>query len=286
MRYAQIVIGPAGSGKSTYCTEMQRHAETARRNIHIVNLDPAAESFEYKPSIDIRDLIHVDDAMEDEEMHFGPNGALVFCMEFLLENLPWLENQLGEDDDDYFIFDCPGQIELYTHLNVMKKLLEALELWNFRLCAVFILDSHFMINSSSFISASMAALSAMTTLEVTFISILSKIDLLSKKSKKQLERFLEPDVKDICANDTVMVNSKWNQKHQMLTEMIGRVLEDYSLIKFAPLNITDEDNLANILFMVDNCMQFGEDRDIKMAEFDAPDEEDEDNDDGYEEGRG
>jgi hypothetical protein len=27
-------------------------------------------------------------------------------------------------------------------------------------------------------------------------------------------------------------------------------------------------------------------RDIKMAEFDAPDEEDEDNDDGYEEGRG
>jgi hypothetical protein len=29
----------------------------------------------------------------------------------------------------------------------------------------------------------------MTTLEVTFISILSKIDLLSKKSKKQLERW-------------------------------------------------------------------------------------------------
>lgn len=67
-------------------------------------------------------------------------------------------------------------------------------------------------------------------------------------------------MKDIFANDTVVVNSKWNQKHQMLTEMIGRVLEDYSLIKFAPLNITDEDNLANILFMVDNCMQFGEDR--------------------------
>ena len=67
-------------------------------------------------------------------------------------------------------------------------------------------------------------------------------------------------MKDICAHDTFLVNSKWNKKHRMLTEMIGRVLEDYSLIKFAPLNITDEDNLANILFMVDNCMQFGEDR--------------------------
>jgi GTPase SAR1 family protein len=153
-----------------------------------VNLDPAAEAFDYNPSIDIRDLIHVDDAMEDEEMHYGPNGALVFCMEFLLDNMSWLEDQLGEDDDDYFIFDCPGQIELFTHLNIMRRLVDALQLCNFRLCAVFLLDSHFMLNSASFISASMAALSAITCLEVTFISVLSKIDLLSKNSKKQLER--------------------------------------------------------------------------------------------------
>lgn len=43
---------------------MQRHGENTRRVIHIVNLDPAAEAFEYKPLADIRDLIHVDDAME------------------------------------------------------------------------------------------------------------------------------------------------------------------------------------------------------------------------------
>ena len=126
--------------------------------------------------------------MEDEEMHFGPNGGLVFCMEFLLENLPWLEEQLGDDDDDYFLFDCPGQIELYTHLDVMKRLVDALQAWNFRLCAVFLLDSHFMINPASFISGTMAALSAMTSLEVSFVNVISKIDLLSKESKEQLER--------------------------------------------------------------------------------------------------
>ena len=27
---------------------------------------------------------------------------------YLAENLDWLEEQLGDDDDDYFIFDCPG----------------------------------------------------------------------------------------------------------------------------------------------------------------------------------
>ena len=31
--------------------------------------------------LDIRDLIQLDDAMEDEELRFGPNGGLVFCME-------------------------------------------------------------------------------------------------------------------------------------------------------------------------------------------------------------
>jgi hypothetical protein len=29
--------------------------------------------------------------MEDEEMKFGPNGGLVFAMEFLLENTEWLQ---------------------------------------------------------------------------------------------------------------------------------------------------------------------------------------------------
>lgn len=32
---------------------------------------------------DIRELIGVDDVMEDAELKFGPNGGLVFCMEWV-----------------------------------------------------------------------------------------------------------------------------------------------------------------------------------------------------------
>ena len=35
-----------------------------------------------------------------EEMEFGPNGALVYCMEYLLENIDWLSDELGEYNDD------------------------------------------------------------------------------------------------------------------------------------------------------------------------------------------
>lgn len=38
MRYAQLVMGPAGSGKSTFCSVVARHAEITKRDVNIVNL--------------------------------------------------------------------------------------------------------------------------------------------------------------------------------------------------------------------------------------------------------
>ncbi|XP_063640997.1 GPN-loop GTPase 3 isoform X4 [Pan troglodytes] len=146
-RYAQLVMGPAGSGKSTYCATMVQHCEALNRSVQVVNLDPAAEHFNYSVMADIRELIEVDDVMEDDSLRFGPNGGLVFCMEYFANNFDWLENCLGHVEDDYILFDCPGQIELYTHLPVMKQLVQQLEQWEFRVCGVFLVDSQFMVES-------------------------------------------------------------------------------------------------------------------------------------------
>jgi GTPase SAR1 family protein len=62
----------------------------------------------------------VDDVMA--EMHFGPNGALIFCMEYLIDNIEWLTEHLeGYLEDDYLLIDCPGQIELYSHIPVFRR---------------------------------------------------------------------------------------------------------------------------------------------------------------------
>ena len=57
------------------------HLQASRRTGHLVNLDPAAdpESFEYAPSIDIRELISLEDVMS--ELKYGPNGGLLYCFE-------------------------------------------------------------------------------------------------------------------------------------------------------------------------------------------------------------
>ena len=78
--YGQLVIGPAGSGKTSYCKILQDGS--FKRNIQVVNLDPAADYVPYQYAVDIRDLISLNDVME--EFKLGPNGGLVFCMEYLL----------------------------------------------------------------------------------------------------------------------------------------------------------------------------------------------------------
>lgn len=179
-------MGPAGSGKSTYCQAMQYHASTLgasrRRTIHVANLDPAAEDFGYELAFDIRDLISVEDVME--ELSLGPNGALVYCMEYLLNNLDWFHDKLEEfGDDEYLILDCPGQLELYTHIPLMRNLIDRMKMWgyNHTMAAVFCLDATFVADTSKFISGSLLSLSAMIALELPHTNVLTKCDLLTEE---------------------------------------------------------------------------------------------------------
>ncbi|CAH1957041.1 unnamed protein product [Acanthoscelides obtectus] len=276
MRYAQLVIGPAGSGKSTYCNALVQQGVDLNRNIEVVNLDPAAEYFDYQPVVDIRELIHVQDTMEDEELHFGPNGGLVFCIEYLLENSDWLHDKLGDQEDDYILFDCPGQIELYTHLTAMKKLVKQLQDWNFNVCSVFLVDVQFMTDGAKFLSGTMAALTVMVNLEIPHVNILSKMDLLSVGARKRLDRFLDPDAHAILGDIELNGMSAFNEKHRNLTETIGKLIESYSLVRFIPLNLKDHESIADILITIDNVIQYGEDQDVRSKDYEEEDPENSD----------
>jgi len=125
--YAQLVIGPAGSGKSTYCYYLSEHCIAAQRLVTLINLDPAAEKSGYTASLDVRDLITLKDVMEG--LKLGPNGGLLYCMEYFENNFEdWLAKELqGYGEGDYLVFDCPGQIELYSHIPVIRSLVDYLQ---------------------------------------------------------------------------------------------------------------------------------------------------------------
>ncbi|XP_063171710.1 GPN-loop GTPase 3 [Candoia aspera] len=259
-RYAQLVMGPAGSGKSTYCSIMAQHCEALNRSMQVVNLDPAAERFDYDVMADIRELIEVDDVMEDDSLRFGPNGGLVFCMEYFANNFDWLEECLGHVEDDYILFDCPGQIELYTHLPVMKQFVEQLQQWEFRVCGVFLVDSQFMVESFKFISGAMVALSAMVSLEIPQINVMTKMDLLSKKAKTEIEKYLDPNMYSVLEDTTDLLKSRQFKK---LTKAICGLIDDYSMVRFLPLDRSDEESVNIILQHIDFAIQYGEDLEFK-----------------------
>jgi len=188
-KFVQLVMGPAGVGKSTYCKTMQEHCANAKRSLHVANLDPAAEFFDYEATFDIRDLICLEDVMD--EMGYGPNGGLVYCMEYLMQNNDWLKDELDNfAEDDYVILDCPGQVELYSHLPLMHNLARLLNMWGYQVVSVYLLDALCVLEPSKFISGCLLSLSCMLQLELPHINVVTKCDLVDKA---QIESILESE---------------------------------------------------------------------------------------------
>jgi hypothetical protein len=74
---------------------MCEYLEYTGRKTAIINLDPANEAnsnTRKQWAVDISRLITVADAMNDLEL--GPNGSLIFCMEYLEKNIDWLIKEL------------------------------------------------------------------------------------------------------------------------------------------------------------------------------------------------
>ena len=58
------------------------------------------------------------------------------------------------EDEIYFIIDCPGQIELYTHLRPINIVLEEFKSREYSCCSLCLVDSTFVTETPKFISVS------------------------------------------------------------------------------------------------------------------------------------
>ncbi|TGJ77099.1 hypothetical protein E0Z10_g10782 [Xylaria hypoxylon] len=297
-KFGVMVMGPAGAGKSTFCASLITHLQLNRRSAFYVNLDPAAESFEHSPDLDIRDLISLEDVME--EMGLGPNGGLIYCFEFLMENLDFLTDALDSLTEEYLIiFDMPGQIELYTHVPILPALVRFLTRTgslDIRMCAAYLLEATFVVDRAKFFAGTLSAMSAMIMLEVPHINILSKMDLVKDQvRKKDLKRFINPDsglldddptqvarraaegknaaeeqeedaAADIQDKDTLMRGTGFRR----LNKAVADLIESFSMISYLKLDVQDEDSVGSILSYIDDCIQYHEaqePKELKDAEF-------------------
>ncbi|XP_069751598.1 GPN-loop GTPase 2 [Narcine bancroftii] len=249
--FGQVVIGPPGSGKTTYCTGMQEFLSKLGRKVVVVNLDPANDLIPYQCCVDIAELVKLDDVMDG--LGLGPNGGLIYCMEYLEANLDWLQEKMEEFKDCYFLFDCPGQVELYTHNCSMRNILAQLSKWNFRLTAVHLVDSHYCTDPAKFISILCTSLSTMLHVELPHVNILSKMDLIEKFGKLAFNLEYYTEVLDLSYLLDHLAKDPFFKNFRRLNKKLIEVIENYSLVSFIPLNVQDKETMKHVMKAVDKA---------------------------------
>jgi len=215
---------------------MQQYLKLLGRNCVVINLDPANEvggdsrkdlqqqeddeksekdnsALPYDTLFDVcNEIVNLSSVMEQSGL--GPNGGLVYCMEYIEahvdEMISMIEERIeesietklaksgdtgngNENDRPYLLLDMPGQVELYTHSTCVHHILHSLvKKLDLRLTAIQLLDSLLVCTDvSKFLSGSLLATSIMMRLELPAVSVLSKMDLLAAHGRGNLPMQLD-----------------------------------------------------------------------------------------------
>ncbi|KAB2076219.1 hypothetical protein ES319_A06G026900v1 [Gossypium barbadense] len=226
MVFGQVVIGPPGSGKTTYCNGMSQFLKLIGRKVAVINLDPANDSLPYECAINIEDLIKLSDVMTEHSL--GPNGGLVYCMDYLEKNIDWLQSKLEPLlKDHYLLFDFPGQ-------GADSKV-----------------DAHLCSDPAKYVSALILSLSTMLHLELPHVNVLSKIDLIESYGKLSFNLDFYTDVQDLSYLQHHLDQDPRSAKFRKLTKELCDVIEDFSIVNFTTLDIQDKESVGNLVKLID-----------------------------------
>ncbi|KAG5559806.1 hypothetical protein RHGRI_003185 [Rhododendron griersonianum] len=109
-----IVVGMAGSGKTTFLNRLVCHTQASNIRGYVMNLDPAVLTLPYGANIDIRDTVKYKEVMK--QFNLGPNGGILTSLNLFATKFDEVISVIEKRADqlDYVLVDTPGQIEIFT----------------------------------------------------------------------------------------------------------------------------------------------------------------------------
>lgn len=109
-----IVVGMAGSGKTTFMNRLVCHTHASNIRGYVMNLDPAVVTLPFAANIDIRDTVRYKEVMK--QFNLGPNGGIVTSLNLFATKFDEVISVIEKRADqlDYVLVDTPGQIEIFT----------------------------------------------------------------------------------------------------------------------------------------------------------------------------
>ncbi|KAJ1502497.1 GPN-loop GTPase 2 [Coelomomyces lativittatus] len=271
--FGQVIVGAPGSGKTTYCQHMQQRLTQLGRKTVVVNLDPATSlQQQHHPHSSTTTVMgihhfvmHLDQVME--KYGLGPNGGLTFCLEILEQHKEtFLGELLRQDPETYFLFDCPGQLELYTHHSSMKNIFHFLTQHGFKLCTIQLMDALHCLDPNKYMAGLLSTLAMMMQLELPHLNFLSKFDLLLSQEHElafPLEYYTEvqslsPLLSLVFPSPLHENEEKENHRSRSFRSFSTKLcdlVEDYGLVHFLPLTWKDEDSQETFLQLLQTMDQ-------------------------------
>ncbi|CAG2162438.1 unnamed protein product [Oppiella nova] len=175
-----IVLGMAGSGKSTLCGRLCGHLFSQKSMPYVVNCDPAVVSTPFPTNIDIRDTVNYKEVMKRYKL--GPNGAIITCLNLFATQLDQVIQLVDKRADayEYVLFDTPGQIEVFTWSASGAIMTEALAS-RFPTVIVYVLDTIRSENPITFMSNMLYSCSVVYKYKLPIIIAMNKCDAIDCK---------------------------------------------------------------------------------------------------------
>ncbi|KAF5752120.1 P-loop containing nucleoside triphosphate hydrolases superfamily protein isoform 1 [Tripterygium wilfordii] len=171
-----VVIGMAGSGKTTFLHRLYCHAQASNLRGYIVNLDPAVMTLPFGANIDIRDTVRYKEVMK--QFNLGPNGGILTSLNLFATKFDEVISVIERRADqlDYVLVDTPGQIEIFTWSASGAIITEAFAS-TFPTVVTYVVDTPRSANPVTFMSNMLYACSILYKTRLPIILAFNKTDV-------------------------------------------------------------------------------------------------------------
>jgi len=171
--------------------------------------------------------------------------------------MDWLLNVIKENQNKYLLFDCPGQVELFTHNSALKNIIIELQKLDTRLVAIHLLDSYHCVDLSRYISMLLLSLQSMLQMELPTINVLSKVDLMESFGKLSFNLDFYTLAQDLNYLTTALQQDvKVPKGFVALGSAIAQVVEEFGLVGFETLAIDDAETVLKVAKLIDKANGF------------------------------
>jgi len=192
MSVACLVIGMAGSGKTTLMQRLMVASEERGRERYVINLDPAVgmdeeegiDDLPYESDLDIRDAVNYKQVMQANGL--GPNGGILTCLNLFATQFDSVISIMQQRASavDYFFVDTPGQIEVFTWSASGSIVTEAIASL-MPTVILFVVDTPRSSSPATFCSNMLYACSVMFRTKLPMILVFNKVDVRSHDFAKE-----------------------------------------------------------------------------------------------------